>query len=135
MPQPVQPRRALRAPPARPGAASHRQTTRQRRTPVQPALGPGFPLRIEVTAHRGDIRPGDPAGVRREAFLAERLPVVPVGHDHVLAADVPGRKQKGEADAGRDLEQRLTLACRRALEARVESGELLGRRQLRRARA
>ena len=93
MPQPAQPRRALRAPPARPGAASRRQSTRQRRTRFSPRSvqvsrsGSKWPL---IAA----IGPGDPAGIGREAFLAERLPVVPVGHDHVLAADVPGRKRE-----------------------------------------
>ena len=58
------------------------------------------------------------ARVRGKALSSKRLPVLPVGHDDVLAADVAGGDEKGEAHAGRHLEQRPLLACGRAPEPR-----------------
>ena len=123
-PRRVQPSRALRPPPARPGAASHRQSTPQRRSRgSSPARSRSLaPDRSDL--HRGAIRPGDPAGVGREALLAERLPVLPVGHDDVLAADVAGRERETRGPCRTRPRAATVARVRPCAGGPVESGEL-----------
>src|SRR6266511_5899584 len=77
--------------------------------PFEPPLRPRLPLRIEMTLDRSPVRSRDPAGVRREALVAKRAPILAVRHDQVRTRQRTRGKQEGEADSGGDLEERTTF--------------------------
>ena len=96
---------------------------------VDPALGQRRALRVEVPGDRRAVRLGDAGRVRGEALVAQRLQILAVGIEHVLAADVAGGVEERDPDAGRHLEQAAPLAHGLGAEPVEERGHLLRRGQ------
>jgi hypothetical protein len=97
--------------------------------PLEPAFRERPAPRVEVPRDRLSVRSADPEGVGAEALVADRLQILRVRVEDVLAADVARGVEEREAHADRDLEHAPLLAVGLTDERRVDRRQLLGVRQ------